>query len=318
MKRLFILLSFICICAVSFAQYNDMYYGKNNEYDKYYDIYKQTLKISSAETFWEELRSVNKDFKKLEKKEKKWSKTMQEAVSEYQDMFVKCLDLRNLLEANKLHVDISDSLLSWTKANRSKSLHTPEMYIIPSQVYNASAYPYETRMVIFTEAIVKLLDKEELTACAAHELAHYFLKHQLAHIYKAKKKEKSNKLWASFGTALYAGVMAGSNMYGATQGAEPLDIDYDGLVSGVNDELERVSANASLMFKFRYSREQEMEADIIALAFLRKAGMDCNKIISLLRKLQPYSPETFDKHDDHPLISERIKVLNSIIKKFPQ
>ena len=307
MKRLFILITFVCVSVASFADYDKFYY---------YDIYKQADKITSVDNFWEELLKVNKNYLKLKKSFKKGTHSMRAAYAEYDVMNGDILPLHSKYTKARLDMALSDSLMIWMKLNKVKNLNIPDLYILPLDFYNAASYPYETKIVVFTEAITNLLDKDELIACTAHELAHYYLRHQLGHMYKLKKKESSNRFWASFGTALYAGVMAGANMYGASQGAEPLDVDYGALISNANDLFKETSAKATEMYSFRYSREQELEADIIALAFLHKSGIDENKIISMLKKLQPYSSEVRDKHDDHPLISERIKMLEKIIDKF--
>lgn len=306
MKRLFTLFLFICICLATFAQSNKIYY---------YNLYKETQKISSAKSYWEELRIVNKNYKKLEKAINRKGATIMAAEMEYQSTWSDIVRLQYLYEEHRLHKDISDSLLVWTNLKDVRKLNIPIIYILPIQGYNAASYPYETQMVLFTEDIVNILDKEELIACAAHELAHYYLKHQLAHIYSVKKKGKRNRFWANFGTALYAGVMAGANMYGASQGAEPLDIDYEKLTTTVGSVFDKQAENATIMYEFKYSREQEFEADIVALGFLSKAGIDCNKMISLFQKLEPYTSGEFSKTDDHPLTSERIKLLEYIIKK---
>lgn len=235
---------------------------------------------------------------------------------EYRRANLDITTLRKSYEDARLNKNLSDSLKIWLSLDSVKTLFVPEFYILPIDGYNACTYPYETKIVLLTEGIINLLDKEELIACVAHEMAHYYLAHQLAGMYAYKKKEKRNKFWASFGAAVYAGAIAGSNMYAASQGVEPLDIDYGYMASSATDLFGETAEKATKMYKFRYSREQEMEADIIALAFIYKAGIDVNKIISMFKKMQPYSDNVKDKTDTHPLISERIRVLQSIIHKY--
>lgn len=306
MKRILILISFLCIVISVSAR------SKRTCY--YFDIFKRADKIISVDNFWEDLLLVNKNYKKFQRTFTKGGNTIRDTYYEYQKAALDITTLRKSYEDARVNKDLSDSLKTWLRLDSVKTLLIPEIYILPIEEYNAFTYPYETKMAFATENITKLLDKEELIACMAHEMAHYYLAHQLVRMYTCKKREKSNRFWASFGTAVYAGTVAGSNMFAASQGAEPLNVDYGRIVSTATDLFSQAAEHATMMYEFRYSREQEMEADIIALAFLRKSGIDENKVISCLEKLEPYSTKIRDKSDDHPLISDRIKLLKKIIR----
>ena len=66
----------------------------------------------------------------------------------------------------------------------------------------------------------------------------------------------------------------------------------------------------------RYSREQEIECDIIAYRFLEFMGIDPMNYVSALKKLGTEHDYLYSKKWDHPTVTERINVLEALDNKY--
>lgn len=310
-RQKLLLMFFVFLSSVANAQYQ--YSSKEENFATYFHIYKEASKLHSGPFFWFELQSANKKHAKLAKARNANGKTIQEVNEEFEIM---CNELRSCfasLRGSQYRKDLTDSIMSWTGVGNY--YRDVRMFILPTA--DCNAYTYPTGHIIFTEKLTDIMDRDELLGAAAHELAHYVLEHWYAETYRTRKKEKRNRFWAEMGAMLYVGVTEGANVYGASQGATPIDTHSGEIYPQLQTELEREADKASTIFKFRYSREQELEADIIALAFLVKSGVDGNKMITMLEKLRSYAvDERADKYSTHPLLSERIATIKYILNKI--
>lgn len=185
--------------------------------------------------------------------------------------------------------------------------------IIADKSFNASMDPIG-QMRIHT-GILPHLTYEELLAVCAHEAAHYYCDHVVAREYKYEKKRKRNKMWADIGASLMVGAAAAAGSYSAGEG---VNSGISPMVenSGIFFEAFRVEGDkAAMRYWFSYSKDEELEADIIAYRFMEFMGYGTEHWISAMRKMLrlmgDYSVKS-GKHDDHPSTMFRLQVLMSM------
>jgi predicted Zn-dependent protease len=153
--------------------------------------------------------------------------------------------------------------------------------------------------VFVTRGLLNCADSEDsLAAVIAHEIAHI----QLQHSIKAIRTSRITQALLVTGTSA-AGIAAAQN----TSLAELTDI-FD----------ESVGEIVSTLINNGYSREQEFEADTLALSLMASAGYQPASLIDMLRVLeqnQPRSPGGFNK--THPAPAQRIGNAEKTVQRYP-
>ena len=162
------------------------------------------------------------------------------------------------------------------------------------------------------------LTYEELLAVCAHEMAHSVCEHVVMSLWNTAKKRKRNKIWADIGASLAIGAMAATSTYGAYNGQDVshfndilanADIIYYGSYDYAND--------ATLKYHYRYSRDEESEADIIAYRFMEAMGYGGEHCLSLNKKiLEMYGDTPGGKYDNHPSTLFRIQVISALMSGY--
>lgn len=195
--------------------------------------------------------------------------------------------------------------------------YVKSVVICPDNIVDA--YCYQNGNIYIHGGMVDMFDDELDAYCGivAHEIAHILLKHAERHHYAVKKKERNDDIWRGITAGiLVAGAYAGS-MGMANSGVDGQSIENwtnsytDGamqLGSGINQALRE----HSLIKKFGYSREQEVEADIVAVLFLKWLGRSAEPYIELMSKFPNHKASLYDTH---PNIKFRVSFLNKFIGK---
>ena len=153
--------------------------------------------------------------------------------------------------------------------------------------------------------LVKRLQQDPGMLCGvvAHEVCHYMYRHMLVHEYKSLKKEKQNVLGAAFsaaGASMLNGVAAA-----AGKPNENADEEIQGFFDKAIEETE--------LARYKYSREEEAEADIVAYRFLEWIGTDPGKMIEALERINTdYLRSGDEKESDHPTTKFRIEMLKQL------
>lgn len=192
-----------------------------------------------------------------------------------------------------------------------------KLYVVNSPDINACATP-DMRIYLFTGLFVDGIKYPQILGICAHELAHCLLQHAKVEVYETIKREKKNNIIAGINAA----VQAGAAMYSATNGVES---DWNAINQNIY-EIFDAAALQSQKFMYRYSRKQEIEADIIACKFLEYMGYGGEKYIEALRIMENATPEYSYSLDEstHPATSFRIGLLEymlnhpEIIRKEPK
>ena len=140
-------------------------------------------------------------------------------------------------------------------------------------------------------------------------MGHYIIQHAYIHQWKSDKYENKNKIIA----AVMSGLVAASDAYAVSQGAK---VDTDSTSEYIENTFEE-AAKDSYLYGFKYSREQELEADIIAVRFLEWIGLDPIIYIDTLKHLGTAYDHLITETSDHPTTQYRIDFLSHLIKNYP-
>ena len=156
--------------------------------------------------------------------------------------------------------------------------------------------------------LVKRLDMKDemLFGVLGHEITHYMLRHQLIHVYKVLKREKLNNVGAAIGMA---GTAIG-NMAAASGGVSM------GTPEQQAQQYHQFWDNAerdTRLYSFKYGRDEEIEADIVAYRFLEWIGIDPVNFINALNRINlDNMTGAGDKESDHPSTEFRIGILRQL------
>lgn len=187
-----------------------------------------------------------------------------------------------------------------------------KIVLVRDETMNACIFPNGI-MIINTGLLAELHTEDELVAVVSHELGHFVANHSLVNMRNMEKKAARAEFWAGLATIAAATVegiaSAASDQYytGAlTYGTAAISSAF------VSDFLARVGAN--------YSKEQEKEADQIALKVLKYLGYDTNAEATLFQRMtDAYNAEgnwaAYYMSGDHPSLKERIGYSGTPYKK---
>ena len=281
-------------CLISLAQSNRSILSKN-------DIIQYLPEISdgNAESFWNYVVAENKDFlstmdKILNKNgssAKAARKNIANALGKTEAYYANDAVLLTNIDSAKFDVLGHTSL--------ADKIH---VYYLPFNDVNAFCTP-EINVYVY-EGLLNSLPKDDIYLCflglLAHEFSHGLLYHALTHEYKTIKKEKQNNLVAG----IASGLAIAHDSYSKARGTESMIPDTEEYISKVYSWANK----ETLLYQYKYSREMEYQADIVAFRFLDWIGVGGEKYIKLLQSIkQPF--ENSDEYSDHASTDERITLL---------
>lgn len=205
-----------------------------------------------------------------------------------------------------------------------QDLFADEDYIEELRVYkavepNAFATPYG--QIYLSDELVRLYDfcTPLLAGVCAHETAHYLCQHSLVHAWQVEKRRRSNNIWAGVLIGLNAAAHTASAIYDAKSGVRQTPQYWDRWNSNmVNMSLliDYALKENTYYFQFRYSREQEIEADLLAYRFCESVGIGGYAYIVALSLLgDDYGTMIPSATSDHPTIAFRVAFLKYIYSK---
>lgn len=283
------------------------------------DISKYDLKkyideadINTPMDFWNVVSNHSKGVNELKKAlaKQKLPKSLSAAIKEVgsskgvmNNILLRC----NPYIAEEFESDIQKTLYG-------ESHHLDDYRIFPEDEPNAFATPYG--QIYLTEGLVDRFhyDKNLTLAVSAHEATHYEFQHTLVEKWKDLENKKKNEIMAGVLSGLYAGIMVASGMSMASNGVE-LDDSYWQNTAKISTSLLDVFDDNSFYFKFKYSRGQEIESDIMAYRFCETMGIGGYAYIMALMLLGDSFYLEADKTDDHPTTAYRALLLKYLYEK---
>lgn len=187
-----------------------------------------------------------------------------------------------------------------------------ELRVYNAQEPNAFATPWG--QIYITDALVYKyhFNKELLLAVCAHEAAHYICQHAITHSWAQAKKERNNEIWAGVAVGVNSAAHAASSIYASSSGVK-YDDEYWEDVTEINNSLIDAFQENTYYYQFKYSRRQEIEADILAYRFCEYIGIGGYAYIMALELLGDNTNSTATS--DHPSNALRIGILKNIYNK---
>lgn len=261
---------------------------------------------SNIDAFWESLCAVNKNYTKYQADSSKFKFKCR---AEFFQLALEGLRISAGSEMDSLEQRLL-SLVNPVLVGDRQPLY--KLLVIDAPDHNACVMPDGSVCIFYP--LLQTLDTEELLGILAHEIAHYKLKHAEVNYYAKKKKERNNEIWA--------GVLAGvsSAAYGVGQGLLGQEVNEQLVDNMVRSSLAIAAENAE-NWGYRYSREQELEADMAAANLLDYLGSGRSHLISAFKKLQTIDrlqgrdddalPKRKRKKESHPTWGERIYLLEN-------
>lgn len=193
-------------------------------------------------------------------------------------------------------------------------------FVMDSTVNAFSTYSSDGMAIGINTGLLtaKGMTLETLIGIAAHEYAHASLFHIMRHCYADMKRKRRNKILAGVTAGLTAASKGIEIFTNATLGIQST-IDVDEKYNVAFQNIDRSYHEDLRKYHYSYSREQELEADLVAYRFLEWAGLDGQNYIEALKIMASNNPESYyaDEDSTHPSINDRIAFLN-YVKSHPE
>lgn len=209
---------------------------------------------------------------------------------------------------------LHESIIDFIAGKESKLIwERPRKIMIDfSDVPNAYAAP--GGFLFVTSGLLSLMnDIDCIYGVLAHEMAHFILCHGVVNKHNEKVNKRKNRILAGLAVAATSFSAAAVQARGGMSQKDSEELWEN--VNKANQSYVYAADYASEKYGFRYSREQEIEADIMAYRFLQYMGMDPNWYIVVLQKLQKANPSYYTSvYDTHPSSKFRIDLLKYLQK----
>ena len=289
-----------------------------SSFEKYlrkYDIqYPDSLEKSYD--FWEYIINNNKNIVDLKQRaqEKRISKPLQNAFDQIANGradLTSVLSEYTIYKQGDLETDLSQHLFSGRN-------YWEEIRIYRSSIRNAFATPYG--QIYISSSLVQLYDCNPLLlAICAHEATHYLCYHSLVHIWEYEKRKRNNEILSAVTIGLNAALQISASIYAASSGVQYSSSQRNTMnnnLINLSYMIDYAFEKNSYYFQFKYSREQELEADLIAYRYCEIMGIGGYAYILALELLgDDFGSLKAEKQSDHPTIAYRVAFLKYIYEK---
>lgn len=222
---------------------------------------------------------------------------------------------RNLLDLFTLDSLLADDGISFAVSYVGSYKAIKGIWIYPENIINAAAYP--TGEIFVGLGLLNLPRKSDVAILGviAHEIAHICLDHSEVYAYNQAKTERKNEIWGSIAAGAVVAAVAASSIYSASNDVTVSNNYYEEMSENSIKIAKGIksSFNESTILKtFQYSREHEIEADIIACMFIKWIGNNPNDYIDFINILP--TDDISDKYNTHPSNSFRVNTLRKIFQ----
>lgn len=304
MKRLLIII-LVCLPLAGFSQ--------NRKFDKIlekYDVLPSLLaakgQMPNTNAYWYAVWTNNPRLKKMVEAAEKKKETYLKA---HEEMYRAGLSAQLYRESLNYVTDFPflDTLAMNLLNELGVQKQRPEFNIrfVYDSTPNAMADPDAN--IIITSALLdnKELDFWALLGITAHESAHTLLMHSWQNAWQTQVKYKENQIAG----AITAGANALAAGYAQANG---VNVDWNDVNQTTANLAQAAYDDAFVRFYYKYSREEELEADIIAFRFLDWIGVGGEVYIKALNAMKTEDESIAsnkDKDGDHPTIEYRVQLL---------
>lgn len=276
-------------------------------------FHQKSDRCSPAE-FWDRFVSENEKYQALESalNEKRVQKTLRKALLEINSSESRMNE--RLDSCKPLAPGYVESALAPYLVNSERAVRDFRVY--PSDIPNAFATPYGD--IYLTTSLVMCCEfsTELLAGICAHEMTHYLCRHTLDELWSTYRKERSNMIWGSIAAGLYVAGMSAAAITAAAYGV-PYDGSFYNNVGQTGTQMFYAIVDASHFYQFKYSRSQEIEADLAAYHFCESIGIGGYTYIMALQLICDKEEKELKakKSDTHPTTLYRIFLLKYLFNK---
>ena len=310
MRRLILLIFMVALTTMSYSKSAKSWVHELDLVDI------SALNSKDVSSFWNAERNADADYNTLMQAIQKSKKSVLSAKAKIRKFLYSSYSDRNYITISDSTADaICDCIErdvhidDIRKAYPEIALSKLKFKIAANNEFNASTFP--DGYILINTGLFSKLNYNELLAVSAHELVHYMFNHSLANEYAYIKKQKSNQLWAEIGGALIVGANAFADGYSAgITGQQQNNAQYYAdMYQGIIDD----AAESAARFKFRYSRKDELQADILGFRYLQFLGYDPRSFLTMLEKIGIENDKYYDKKSSHPKTELRIEVIKTLL-----
>lgn len=263
-------------------------------------------KAQSVEEFWdivckknERLCKFNKTLGRKKSLAKKVDEIINKSIEETKDYY----------DSLDIEVDNSDSLIiRLLKDLGALKVNTQtKLYVVNDANFEAFATP-DMRIFLCNGLLMDKMKYSQILGICAREFAHCILQHAKVRIYEVKKRERQDSWMSGVQTVLNAGTGRASIDESIREGKKVLGEKEDVIFES--------AALKAKKYRYEYSWEQEIEADIIACKFIEYMGYNAAEYIESLRVMKKCIPKYLHYSDKstHPTVSYRIGLLEYMVE----
>ena len=265
------------------------------------------------ESFWEFVQEHSAEYQKLTAALQKQRRPIT-LTNAMKDIDGNSSEMNNYLTLCIPYVkgDIEDSMETTLFGDISP---IKDFRIYPAKDANAFATPYGH--IYLTEGLVRRYHFNEtlLIGVCAHEATHFVCQHSLVEKWQRAEQARKNAIAAGVVAGLYVATAAAVGIHGAANGVV-YSASYWENIGKIGGYIVDGFSQDAFYFKFRYSRSQEIESDIIAYRFCETFGIGGYAYIMALQLLGGSSMYMqADKTADHPTMKYRISLLKYLYAK---
>ena len=296
------------VLAMSENVFADDYYKK---FIEKHDVDAETMSIRSdnPNDFWESMvenKMSLQDFVRDMGKQKGAEKEAQRRVGNMEKF-----DIKYRPEVAEGLQSLCDSIFSAVGSNGIIEF----CFVMDPTVNAFSTYSSDGMAIGINTGVLaaKGMTYEALIGIGAHEYAHASLFHILQQCYADAKRKRRDDIIKGVSGGLAAVSQVTETYTNAVLGIEP--------TIGVDEEYQKNYCNIEesyhedlKKYHYSYSREQELEADLVAYRFLEWVGLGGQNYIEALKIMASNNPESYYAEEDstHPSMNERIAFLTYV------
>lgn len=306
MRRLSII--FLLLLAPIFAlcqRYSSVPKNYETEFDKLIEKHDfisilDTTRKGDAAYFWRSVIANNEDYNKFNKSLAKNKAAARNVISEIDEMPHPSYLYSQLID-NEIQEEYKGFIYGDSLAKNAR------IFILNTDKINAFADP-RGEICVYT-GLINFYPKDKDTkilGVLAHEMSHFALQHMAIRMWK----ERRNKTLAGVILGLEIAADGAAAVIAASGGTETSTMTQEEIEEKTNKYLDDVE-----QIKYKHSREQEIEADLIAVRLLEWLGYDPWLYVEGLNDLMVIGDTPGGYTSSHPKTRYRIAFLTYLLTK---
>lgn len=255
--------------------------------------------FSSQEEYWSYVQNSDKTLKKYDKSDSRLKRKVRERLSSYMLKY-------DIIERNypKDKNKGLDSIFEFVKFRLWGNDKIKNKFFACDDF---NAYVSVNGAFYLGRKLAEILTPEEIVFVMAHEYVHFLMKHIEVGMYANAKTKRRNDIVGGISEA----ALSAGYIYAASQVRASNNSDFADNYMEINRGIQNMVDGYTDIYGYRYSREQEYEADYFAFCFMKSFG-EMDSAISAFEKIyviEGADDDNTDDYSDHPSLLDRIKFL---------